>query len=71
MLSDPAVKQIIMDLNSQMRFVIEDLDDTHLFVGDKILSNKCNKCIDATMVETIKERLDDILEENTYRVSDL
>ena len=29
---DVAVKQIILELDSKMHFIIEDLDETHLFI---------------------------------------
>ncbi|EGF77737.1 hypothetical protein BATDEDRAFT_91498 [Batrachochytrium dendrobatidis JAM81] len=47
--SDQAVKQIIKELDSQLHFIIEDLDDTHLF-------------IEAAKVELVQDRLEDILE---------
>ncbi|KDN37311.1 nucleotide excision repair, TFIIH, subunit [Tilletiaria anomala UBC 951] len=50
---DPAVKQLILVINEQMVFVIEDLDETHLL-------------IDPSMVEAMRIRLDDELEKNTY-----
>jgi TFIIH basal transcription factor complex TTD-A subunit len=52
---DQAVKTIIIDLDSKLKFIIADLDETHLF-------------IDSTKVKMVQERLDEILEENTYRV---
>jgi TFIIH basal transcription factor complex TTD-A subunit len=52
---DQAVKTIIMDLDNSMKFIIEDLDDTHLF-------------IDANMIDVVQEKLEEILENNTYRV---
>lgn len=52
---DQAVKTIIMDLDSTMKFIIEDLDETHLF-------------IDVSKIDIVQERLEQILEENTYRV---
>ncbi|TPX64925.1 hypothetical protein SpCBS45565_g05539 [Spizellomyces sp. 'palustris'] len=61
--SDPAVKQIVIDLdnkreeNGQARFIFESLDETHLF-------------IDASVVEWLKQKLDEILEENAYRFDD-
>ncbi|KAI8925677.1 TFIIH subunit TTDA/Tfb5 [Entophlyctis helioformis] len=48
---DQAVKQIIKDLDVQLNFIIEDLDDTH--------------------VDLVQERLDEVLEENTYKVNDI
>lgn len=61
--SDPAIKQIILDLDNRRardhepRFILEDLDSTHLFV-------------DEALVDEIKVHLEAILEENTYRVID-
>jgi TFIIH basal transcription factor complex TTD-A subunit len=52
---DQAVKTIIMDLDVKMKFILQDLDDTHLF-------------IDVTKIDIVQERLEEILEENTYRV---
>ncbi|KAH6560471.1 hypothetical protein BASA50_009638 [Batrachochytrium salamandrivorans] len=55
---DQAVKQIIKDLDNQYHFIIEDLDDNHLF-------------IEAAKVDMVQERLEEILEENTYRTADM
>ncbi|KAJ3186582.1 TFIIH complex subunit tfb5 [Gaertneriomyces sp. JEL0708] len=61
---DPAVKQIILDLDNkqeesgQPRFVYESLDETHLFV-------------DPEYVDELRRTLDEILEENTYRMEEL
>ncbi|KAJ3176840.1 TFIIH complex subunit tfb5 [Geranomyces variabilis] len=61
---DPAVKQIVQDLDNkkseagEKRFILEDLDETHLF-------------IDPCEVEWLQKRLDEILEENTYRFDDV
>lgn len=52
---DQAVKTIIYDLDAKLKFIIHDLDDTHVF-------------IDGTKLQIVQERLQDILEENTYRV---
>jgi TFIIH basal transcription factor complex TTD-A subunit len=52
---DQAVKTIILDLDAKLKFIIADLDETHLF-------------IDSTKVEMIQTRLEEILEENTYRI---
>lgn len=30
---DPAVKQILLQLDEEQRFIIQDLDDTHLLVS--------------------------------------
>ncbi|KAI9097005.1 TFIIH subunit TTDA/Tfb5 [Phlyctochytrium arcticum] len=61
---DPAVKEIVLDLDNKRsdsgepRFIIEQLDETHLF-------------IDLAVLDWLKDKLDEILEENTYRVQDL
>ncbi|CAI2171879.1 16085_t:CDS:2 [Funneliformis geosporum] len=54
---DSTVKQVINKLNERKQFIIEDLDDTHLF-------------IDAKAVEEVKIEVEKLLEENTYK-SDL
>jgi len=51
------VKQIILGLNEKGQFIIEDLDDTHVFV-------------DASCVDQLREDIDQILNENTYKVED-
>lgn len=53
---DSTVKQIVLNLNKRGNFVIEDLDETHLF-------------IESSWVEQLKYELDKILDENSYTVS--
>jgi TFIIH basal transcription factor complex TTD-A subunit len=53
---DTTVKQIILHINETRRFIIEDLDDTHVF-------------IDASSVEMVRAELDRILDENTYQLN--
>jgi TFIIH basal transcription factor complex TTD-A subunit len=53
---DSTVKQIVLNLNKRENFVIEDLDETHLF-------------IESTWVEQLKYELDKILDENSYTVT--
>ncbi|KAI8393537.1 TFIIH subunit TTDA/Tfb5 [Radiomyces spectabilis] len=53
---DSTVKQIILNLNKRGNFVIEDLDDTHLF-------------IEASWVKQLQYELDRILDENSYTIS--
>ncbi|KAG1445728.1 TFIIH subunit TTDA/Tfb5 [Sporodiniella umbellata] len=53
---DSTVKQIVLNLNKRGNFVIEDLDETHLF-------------IEASWVEQLKYELDKILDENSYTIS--
>ncbi|KAI9240459.1 MAG: TFIIH subunit TTDA/Tfb5 [Podila humilis] len=54
---DTSVKQIILGLNEKSHFIIEDLDDTHIFV-------------DAGCIDQLREDIDQILNENTYKVED-
>jgi TFIIH basal transcription factor complex TTD-A subunit len=53
--SDSTVKQIILHINESRRFIIEDLDETHVFV-------------DASSVSMLRAELDRILDENTYQL---
>ncbi|KAG0181666.1 Pol I core factor CF [Apophysomyces sp. BC1034] len=53
---DSTVKQIVLNLNKRGNFVIEDLDDTHLF-------------IEASSVQQLQYELDRILDENSYTIS--
>ena len=48
---DPAVKQILLQLDEEQRFIIQDLDDTHLLVS-------------AGSVERLQADLQDELEKN-------
>lgn len=52
---DTTVKQIVLNLNQKGNFVIEDLDDTHLF-------------IEASWVKELQYELDKILDENAYTI---
>ncbi|KAI8053745.1 nucleotide excision repair TFIIH subunit [Syncephalis plumigaleata] len=52
---DSTVKQIILHINETRRFIIEDLDETHVFV-------------DASSVSMLRAELDRILDENTYQL---
>ncbi|KAF9121464.1 hypothetical protein BGW39_010514 [Mortierella sp. 14UC] len=56
-LDDTSVKQIIIGLNEKYQFIIEDLDDTHVYV-------------DTTYVEQLRHDIDEILNENTYKVEE-
>lgn len=55
--SDAAVKQLLILINESEAFIIEDLDDTHLF-------------IDANSVEKLKEKFHLKMEENVYKLGD-
>ncbi|KAK0518306.1 hypothetical protein OC834_004391 [Tilletia horrida] len=52
---DPALKQLILHLEAEsgQRFVLQDLDATHLFINPKY-------------IDFIRENLNDELEKNTY-----
>ena len=52
--SEPAVKEILLLLDSTMNFIIEDLDATHLF-------------IDPSQVEAVQRALQQRLAENVYK----
>lgn len=54
LLSDSTVKQVIYKLNERKQIIIEDLDDTHLFINEKEL-------------EEVKIEVEKLLEENTYK----
>ncbi|KDQ16628.1 hypothetical protein BOTBODRAFT_30551 [Botryobasidium botryosum FD-172 SS1] len=50
---DAAVKQILLHMNTEQHFIIQDLDDTHLVIKGEEL-------------ERIRRALDVELEKNTY-----
>ncbi|KAL9940513.1 hypothetical protein V8E36_000001 [Tilletia maclaganii] len=52
---DPALKQLILHLDAEApsRFVLQDLDATHLFINPKF-------------IDYIRQNLDQELEKNTY-----
>ncbi|KAG0023396.1 General transcription factor IIH subunit 5 [Entomortierella chlamydospora] len=54
---DSSVKMIILGLNEKGQFIIEDLDETHVFV-------------DASCVDQLRLDIDEILNENTYKVEE-
>lgn len=53
--SDPPVKQLILVMNEERNFLIQDLDETHLLVS-------------ADSVEMIKEQLEDEASEEAERI---
>ncbi|KAJ3103820.1 hypothetical protein HDU97_009825 [Phlyctochytrium planicorne] len=55
--SDVAVAQILEALNKDSNFIIEILDNTHLFV-------------DGRKIDDALKQLEEILEQNTYRAAD-
>ena len=52
--SDPVMKQFLLHLDDTgalgQKFVIQDLDDSHLFIAPEIL-------------DTLKERIDDLMDQ--------
>ncbi len=52
--SEPAVKEILLLLDAEMNFIIEDLDPNHLF-------------IDPLQVERVQEALQARLAENVFK----
>ncbi len=59
--SDPAMKQFLLYLDETKalgdRFVCEDLDETHLF-------------IDSDLVESLKDKIDDLMEKYSYKAAE-
>ena len=51
---EPSIGQILFALDETLHFIIQQLDDRHFF-------------IDSSFVSLVHQRLDQILEENTYR----
>jgi TFIIH basal transcription factor complex TTD-A subunit len=51
------MKQLLVNLNEQESFIIQDLDETHLLV-------------DPAYIDRLKERFELALEENIYKLSD-
>lgn len=58
--SDPAVKQFLLHLDEKMilgkKFVIDDLDETHLFVSAEIVS-------------ILQEKVWEIMDNNSFNVT--
>lgn len=55
--SDAAVREIIMDLDSEHHFIIEELDEQHLFV-------------ETAKIDFVKAHVERVLESNIYRSKD-
>lgn len=53
MTCDPAVKELILSLDKELRFLIKDLDETHVVVA-------------TNMVDILRKRIEDVLEKNSY-----
>ena len=58
--SDPAVKQFLLHLDEKMilgkKFVIDDLDETHLFVSAEIVS-------------ILQEKVWEIMDNNSFNIT--
>ncbi|KAJ2890492.1 hypothetical protein GGI21_006151 [Coemansia aciculifera] len=52
---DPAAREVLLKLNSKDQFIIEDLDNTHLFIN-------------STHLERVQLALDELMNSNTYEV---
>jgi hypothetical protein len=51
--TEAAIKQILIELNNNLKFIISDLDETHLFV-------------DSLLLPQVEEKLTTVLEDNNY-----
>ncbi|KAH9509209.1 General transcription factor IIH subunit 5 [Bulinus truncatus] len=58
---DPAMKQFLLHLDEKnefgRKFVLQDLDDTHLFVA-------------AEIVETLQERIDELMDQMSFSIAE-
>ncbi|KAJ2732545.1 hypothetical protein IW152_003752 [Coemansia sp. BCRC 34962] len=52
---DPAAREVLLKLNAKDQFIIEDLDNTHLFIN-------------STHLERVQRALDELMNSNTYEV---
>ncbi|KAJ2885302.1 hypothetical protein H4R27_001483 [Coemansia aciculifera] len=52
---DPAAREVLLKLNTKDQFIIEDLDNTHLFIN-------------STHLERVQRALDELMNSNTYEV---
>ncbi|KAJ2558980.1 hypothetical protein EV175_000553 [Coemansia sp. RSA 1933] len=51
---DPATREVLLKLNEKDKFIIEDLDNTHLFIN-------------STHLDRVKWALDELMNENYYK----
>lgn len=60
-ISDPAMKQFLLHLDETLglgrKFIIQDLDETHLFISSDI-------------VETLQAKFDDMMDQLSFPVHD-
>lgn len=58
---DPAMKQFLMHLDEKntlgQKFIIEDLDETHLFLSSDI-------------IKTLQEKVDDLMDQLSFPLGD-
>ncbi|BFZ13705.1 hypothetical protein BsWGS_16744 [Bradybaena similaris] len=58
---DPAMKQFLLHLDEKnefgRKFVLQDLDDTHLFVASDI-------------IDTLQEKIDELMDQMSFYVSE-
>lgn len=58
--SDPAMKQFLLHLDETMalgkKFILKDLDDTHLFIM-------------AEVVQTLQERVGELMDQNSFPIT--
>lgn len=58
---DPAMKQFLLHLDETTefgrKFVLQDLDDTHLFIA-------------ADIVETLQDRIDDLMDKMSFSIAE-
>ncbi len=56
---DPAMKQFLLHLDETQklgrRFILVDLDDTHVFIDQEI-------------VELLRDKIDELMDDNTFNV---
>ncbi|PIA16144.1 nucleotide excision repair, TFIIH, subunit [Coemansia reversa NRRL 1564] len=53
---DSAAREVLLKLNSKEKFIIEDLDSTHLFIN-------------STHLKRIQVVLDELMDANTYKAN--
>ena len=60
--SDPAMKQFLLHLDEEnalgKKFVIQDLDETHIFISSDIL-------------DTLQERIDDLMNKISFPITQI
>lgn len=54
MSSDPAIKELLLQLDASMHFIIEQLDSSHLFIEE-------------SQLEKVQQMLEEKLSENVFK----